>query len=169
MTLKYVNGSSNLGCQLNGVAIPRELWVTFACDPDSEGSFDNALVAEFEQCKYLLNVTSLYGCPLECRVPGASGAGSVCGGNGACGFDTDAGFSRCFCYDGFAGTYCQEAADSGASAQAVETAFLVIVCLMLAAVIGLTVYMVRRLQKLQVDPQAYSDLQGRFNELGMIA
>jgi hypothetical protein len=36
-------------------------------------------------------------------------------------------------------------------------------------VIGLVVFMFLKLRKLQVDPAAYDQLQGRFNELGMLS
>ena len=36
-------------------------------------------------------------------------------------------------------------------------------------VIGLVGFMFLKLRKLQVDPSAYEQMQGRFNELGMLA
>jgi hypothetical protein len=50
-----------------------------------------------------------------------------------------------------------------------EGVFLVITCLLLAAVFGVVVYMANKLRKLQIDPSSLADLSGRFNELGQVA
>lgn len=42
-----------------------------------------------------------------------------------------------------------------------EGVLLIIVCLALAAVVGAVGFMFIRLRKLQVDPSAYENLQGR--------
>ena len=61
--------------------------------------------------------------------------------------------------------------DAGAAAKGMsaEGVILVIVCIMLAGVLGGVGYMFVRLRKLQVDPGAYGQLEGKYNELGDIA
>jgi hypothetical protein len=92
----------------------------------------------------------------------------VCGGNGVCGFDTDANRAKCYCYAGYAGSSCAPAGAAAAGLSA-EGVILIVVCIVLAMVIGLVGFMFLKLRKLQVDPSAYEQMQGRFNELGMLA
>ena len=51
----------------------------------------------------------------------------------------------------------------------VEGVLLIIVCIGLVAVVGLTAYMVLRLRRINVSADAYGSLQGKFNELGQMA
>ena len=48
-----------------------------------------------------------------------------------------------------------------ASGLGVESILLIIVCIVLAGVLGLIGFMFLKLRRLQVDPAAYDDLQGR--------
>lgn len=56
---------------------------------------------------------------------------------------------------------CPVPAATSSGALSTEGILLIIVCLALAAVVGLVVFMFLRLRKLQVDPAAYENLQGR--------
>jgi hypothetical protein len=100
-------------------------------------------------------MASIAGCPLQCRT-----GSTLCNGNGACGYNTDAKRSQCFCYTGFTGSSCASGAPKppGLSAEAI---ILIVVLIALAAVVGLVVFMFLKLRKLTVDPGAYDQLQGR--------
>lgn len=92
----------------------------------------------------------------------------MCSSNGVCGYDTDAKKSRCFCNTNWEGSSCSDRTkESGALS--LEAIFLIIVCIILAGTMGLVGFMVLKLRRFQVDPAAYGELQGRFNELGQFA
>ena len=143
----------------------RTFTVSLLCAPVApQAVYTGANVFELNTCDYRMELKSSAGCPQECTGGGAS----ICGGNGVCGYDTDSQRSKCFCYTGFSGAGCapNSAAAQGLSAEGV---ILIVVCIVLLAVIALVAFMFMKLRKLQVDPAAYDQLQGRFNELGMLA
>lgn len=143
----------------------RSLSLELTCDPTvdpSSATYTAGLtVREENTCDYRVQVPSLAGCPLECQT-----GKNLCNGNGVCGFNVDAQRSQCYCFNNFAGSRCDVATATGALST--EGVLLIIVCLALAAVVGLVGFMFIRLRKLQVDPAAYENLQGRFNELGQL-
>lgn len=120
-----------------------------------KAQYTEASVVETDTCNYKLTLKSIAGCPTSC-VTGTN----VCSGNGICGFDTDSQSSRCFCYTGYQGGTCGEgaAASGGMSAEGI---ILIVVCIVLAGVLGVVAFMMLKLRKLQVDPAAYGELQGR--------
>jgi hypothetical protein len=50
-----------------------------------------------------------------------------------------------------------------------ESILLIIVCIVLAGVLGVVAFMVIKLRRLNVNPGAYNELQGKYNELGMMS
>lgn len=84
-----------------------------------------------------------------------------------CGYDRDANTARCFCNTGFEGDDCLTVSmpDNGIS---VEMVFLVIMVILLVISVAMVAFMLLRLRRLTVDPAAYGELAGRFNELGMV-
>jgi hypothetical protein len=145
----------------------RTFTVSLLCAPMPTTTFNtSATVFELNTCDYRMEIKSVAGCPTECT--GGPSSQSVCGGNGVCGFDTDANRAKCYCYAGYAGSSCAPAGAAAAGLSA-EGVILIVVCIVLAMVIGLVGFMFLKLRKLQVDPSAYEQMQGRFNELGMLA
>ena len=138
-----------------------ELTCDATIDPTTATYAAGVMVREENVCDYRVYIPSLAGCPLECRT-----GGNLCNGAGVCGYNADASRSQCFCFSGYGGNRCDTATKT--SGLGVESVLLIIVCLMLAGVVGLVGFMFLRLRKLQVDPAAYENLQGRFNELGML-
>ena len=170
VSLTMLNGEST-SCPRSRVPpygiISRTFTVSLLCAPMPTTTFyTSATVFELNTCDYRMEVKSVAGCPTECT--GGPGSQSVCGGNGVCGFDTDANRAKCYCYAGYAGSGCGPAGSAAAGLSA-EGVILIIVCVVLAMVIGLVGFMFLKLRKLQVDPSAYEQMQGRFNELGMLA
>ena len=51
---------------------------------------------EYEHCKYSVTLHSIHSCPLECSVSNLH----LCGGNGRCGYDGNAGVAQCMCNEG---------------------------------------------------------------------
>jgi hypothetical protein len=123
----------------------------------SVAAYSTASVREENTCSYRVQLPSIAGCPLQCRAPGDT---ALCSGNGVCGFNTDAGASQCYCYAGWSGGLCASAIPS-TSGLGVEGVFLIIVCVVLAGVLGLVAFMVVKLRKLAVNPAAYAELQGK--------
>jgi hypothetical protein len=121
-------------------------------------------VFERNTCDYQIELKSIAGCPTQCI-----NNGLLCANNGVCGYDTDAKRSKCFCFSGFTGGDCSASTSSASAALSGEAIILIVVCIVLSMVIGLVVFMFLKLRKLQVDPAAYDQLQGRFNELGMLS
>jgi hypothetical protein len=151
----------------------RSFTVELQCAPVSIGATPPLFANVFETdglCKYRMILQSIAGCPTACITNNGGGGGpaSICSGNGVCGYDSDNQYSKCFCYAGSTGPGCGSAA-AAASAVGVEGGLLIAGCLVLVLVIGMTVFMFLKLRKLQIDPAAYSELEGRFNELGMVA
>lgn len=128
-------------------------------------AYQSASVREENQCSYAVQLPSIAGCPLECR---AAGDTQLCSGHGVCGFNTDAQLSQCYCYNGWGGALCGSAVSSGGGL-GVEGVMLIVVCVALAGVIGLVAFMLLKLRRLNVNPAAYAELQGKYNELGQMA
>jgi hypothetical protein len=136
----------------------------------AQTTLPNANVFETDAtCMYRMILPSIAGCPTTCiSNNGLDGNPAViCNGKGVCGYDQDNGYSKCYCYSGSSGPGCTGGAVAAAG-MPVESILLIVVCIVLAAVIGMTGFMFLKLRKLQIDPAAYSELEGRFNELGMV-
>lgn len=146
---------------------PRTMSLELMCalTQPSVAAYSTASVREENTCSYRVQLPSIAGCPLQCRAPGDT---ALCSGNGVCGYNTDAGASQCYCYAGWSGGLCASAIPS-TSSLGVEGIFLIIVCVVLAGVLGLVAFMVVKLRKLAVNPAAYAELQGKYNELGQMA
>ena len=143
----------------------RTFSIELLCAPTqgTPATFSTSSVLEANVCDYRVQLKSLAGCPTAC-ITGSS----LCNGNGICGYNTDAKRSQCFCNAGASGAQC--AAHPTASKQlGAEGIILIIVCLMLAGVLGLVGYMFMRLRKLSVDPSAYGELQGKYNGASLLA
>jgi hypothetical protein len=163
VTLTYKGGNACGAPSFND----RTLKLTLLCRDDEAR---NAHVPTQERvrepydspCTYEFFIKTGYGCPTECPVRNDR----VCGGDGVCAYDTVAKTSKCFCNEGRDGADCsKESAGPGISADA---AALVLVCVLLLAVLGLLGFMYNKLRRVQLDPDAYSQLSHRFNELGQI-
>ncbi len=157
VVITFINGDSDWCSYISpNVRRNRTFSIELLCAPvPPQATYADASVIELNTCDYRMQLKSIAGCPLECLSNGA-----ICSSHGICGFDTDVGSSRCFCYSGFTGSDCSSpvADNSGTSA---ETVILIIVCIVLCLVIGLVAFMFLKLRKLQVDPAAYGELQGR--------
>lgn len=121
----------------------------------SVAAFNGGSVVEANSCDYRLQVKSLAGCPTACIT-----GNTLCSGAGVCGFNSDARRVQCFCNSGYSGGTCGTHT-SAAKGLSTEGVILIIVCIMLAGVLGLVGYMYIRLRKLNVDPSAYGDLAGK--------
>lgn len=170
VVLTYLNGDSCTG------GVKRSFELHFICRDDKVRSKNiptEEFVEEEELCVYKMNIFTGYGCPTEC--PRSGELEEICGGYGVCGYDAITSKARCFCDDGRKGDACDESGSSasassgGSSSHGGLVAALVIMCLLLVGVVGLVVYMWLKLRKLQLDPDAYSQLGNRFNELGQVS
>lgn len=151
-------------CNVNGAEVPRELRLVFQCSHDTSNKFDQEQVTETNTCHYYIQLNTIHGCPTQCL---DSKATTICSGNGICGYDTDAGRSRCFCNSGYAGSTCSSRTTKS-HRKTTEGVILAFVLLLLVAVVGMVAYMFLKLRRLNVDPSAYENLQGRFNQLSMM-
>lgn len=120
-------------------------------------AYQSASVREENQCSYAVQLPSIAGCPLECR---AAGDTQLCSGHGVCGYNTDAGLSQCYCYNGWGGSLCGSAVSSS-SGMGVEGIMLIVVCIALALVLAAVGFMLLKLRRLNVNPAAYAELQGK--------
>lgn len=150
----------------------RSFTVELPCAPVAvQSAYGDANVFETDgSCKYRMILPSIAGCPQQCITNlGNNGQpAQICNGRGICGYDSDNKYTKCFCYSGYKGNGCTEAVVAPAGLS-VESGLLIAAFIVLAGVIGMTVFMFTKLRKLQIDPAAYSELEGRFNELGMVA
>jgi hypothetical protein len=163
--LKYPGGDNDW-CNVDANGVPdtagtrrgnRSFSIELLCAPTqgNMASFAAASVVETNTCDYRVQLKSLAGCPTACIT-----GNTLCNGNGICGYNTDSQRNQCFCNAGANGAQCAAHAAPKAGMGA-EGIILIIVCLMLAGVLGLVGYMFVRLRKLQVDPSAYGELQGK--------
>jgi hypothetical protein len=127
-------------------------------------SYNQVSVREENTCSYRVQLPSIAGCPLECRAPADA---AVCSAHGVCGYNTDASKSQCYCFDGYTGALCGAAAPK--ASMSTESILLIIVCIVLAGVLGVVAFMVIKLRRLNVNPGADNELQGKYNELGMMS
>ena len=141
----------------------RTFSIELLCAPTqgTPAQFASSNVIEANVCDYRVQLKSLAGCPTTCLT-----GSTMCSGNGICGFNTDTQRNQCFCNAGSSGPQCASV-PKAASGLGAEGVILIIVCIMLAGVLGLVGYMFMRLRKLSVDPSAYGELQGKYNELSM--
>ena len=103
--IKYQNGDSCLA--LNGSFVPRSVLLVVEC-LDAPLNIQTERVYEDVACEYRIDVKSRFGCPLQCT-GGAKSAGSqVCGGHGVCGYDATNSKAKCFCNEGWTGSYCYD-------------------------------------------------------------
>lgn len=158
VVLQYPGGDS-VWCPKNASGFSRErtFSIELLCSPTqgTPAQFASSNVVEANVCDYRVQLKSLAGCPTTC-ITGSS----MCNGNGICGFNTDTQKNQCFCNAGASGPQCA-ATPKASTALGAEGIILIIVCLMLAGVLGLVGYMFMRLRKLTVDPSAYGELQGK--------
>lgn len=172
VVLTYLNGDT---CVQTGTK--RSFELHFICRDDASRSKNiptEEFVEEETLCVYRMNIFTGYGCPTECVRGGDDDV--ICGGKGVCGYDSVTEKARCFCDEGYTGDGCVEEGSSSSSSSSSSggssgglVAALVIMCLLLVGVVALVVYMGMKLRKLQLDPDAYSQLGNRFNELGQVS
>ena len=132
--------------------------LSVTCDPTVTGSAyrqgSGISVVETSACAYSLQLPSRAGCPLQCLT-----GKNLCSGHGVCGYNNDTQVSQCYCYNGWEGNACSVPISSGG--MSTEGVLLIIVCLALAGVLGFLAYMVLKLRRLNVNPQAYGQLEGK--------
>ena len=158
------NGGESTFCPANA---PRSFNLEIVCAPfvaKAPSDYLDVTCREANTCAYTVQLPNIAGCPTQCRAPSD---GVVCTGHGVCGYNADAGRSQCYCFDGYAGALCAAAAP--APRMALETILLIVVCVILAAVLGTVAFMVVKLRRLNVNPARYGELQGKYNELGQMA
>ena len=162
MTLTYTGGEATW-CPYG---TSRSLSLELVCAPvvGTPASYSLATCREKNTCSYTVQLPSIAGCPTQCRAPGDV---NVCSSQGVCGYNADAGKSQCYCFDGFTGALC--GAKAAAPGMSVETILLIVVCSVLALVLAAVAYMGLKLRRLNVNPAAYGNLQGRYNELGQMS
>ena len=138
---------------------PRTISLQLVCalTQPSPAAYSSVSVIETNTCSYSVQLPSIAGCPTQCRAPGDT---KLCSGNGVCGYNSDAMATQCFCYNGFTGGNCASTV-SVAAGLGVEGVLLIIVCIILAGVIGLTIFMLLKLRKLNVNPSSLSSLDGK--------
>ena len=163
VVLTYGGGESTF-CPANA---PRTFSVEVICAPfvpKSRYDYNLSTCRESNTCSYTVQLSHIAGCPTQCRAPAD---GVVCSGHGVCGYNADASRSQCYCFDGFTGSLC--AATAPAPRMSLETILLIVVCVILAAVLGVVAFMCVKLRRLNVNPARYGELQGKYNELGQMA
>lgn len=123
-------------------------------------------------CDYTVTLRTIHACPASREGEGALGVGcpridnNVCGMHGVCGYDEVARTARCYCGSKYTGTDCQKFHyKSLLSADALVIALTVI----LTAVVICTIFFVwNKLRKISVNPDAFDNLESKFNELGQM-
>ena len=129
VTLKYINGGYDDGCQTeNG---NRQFTINFVC-PDAQRGYewDTTNMYKFEnleglatfdtfvienegnkygddgKCGYFIEIKNSLACPWQCITPVNDKEFQICSGHGKCAADPYAGLVRCICDYGFIGDDC---------------------------------------------------------------
>lgn len=141
----------------------RSLTIHFLCTTDP--AFQNILmketVEETDKCKYDVFTASIYACPRECY----GDQMEICSHHGVCGYDTDRKAAKCFCNPGYSGAYCSDeiVPESGLSAAG---GVLIFICILLALVFGVLIYLWLQIRSLRLDTSAYKSLGGGPDSAG---
>lgn len=119
--------------------------------PDFEADCNVVVGTIYEPtpCAYHVNIDTVLGCPMSCR----GGGSQACSGRGICAEDSSAGgVTRCFCDEGRAGTYCENAADtSSITTRSPNTVLTVFVLILLFAALGLGYALYRKIRGFHGD------------------
>lgn len=117
---------------------------------------------EYTSCSYTITMPSVYGCPLECPVSNRK----LCGGNGHCAYDEDKNAARCFCNNGYEGSDCGDETSTKASSNYSPALLGLIITLfiIILALIGSLLFMVRQLSAYKEDLANYQVLKGGEEE-----
>ena len=93
--------------------------------------------------------------------------GNVCGSQGVCGYDSSIKTTRCFCTSQYSGTDCTTFQYK--SLLSVNT-LVMLLTIVIALVTICTIFFVwNKLRKINVNPDAFENLENKFNELGQMA
>lgn len=124
----------------------RKLRLYFECDPhDVDGNIpDEELISERESCTYDMHITSRYGCPLNCPLQD----GTLCSGQGWCGYDKTALKARCYCDQLYEGPACERLKKKSGGMTTTE-ATLVVVVVLFFAVFGLLAFILLKIRQLK--------------------
>ncbi len=105
-------GGAGTGLQ----AMDRAVALYFHCEDDPTPLPTSEQVDEMIQCLYIINIKSIYGCPLECQedfeIVSKDPGFHVCSSHGECGWDRDKKQPACFCDEGWYGPNCAQACNS---------------------------------------------------------
>lgn len=100
---------------------------------------------------------------LECPIS----ENNICGKHGVCGYDLHAKKARCYCGDNYKGTTCSEFEYK--SLLSVNALVIFATVLLTLIVICTIFYVWNKLRKISVNPDAFENLESKFNELGQMA
>ena len=139
LQLTYTGGQQ---CNHGGMPF-RQVTLMFGC---STTQIPTPTVAnEPSHCHYVVEMNSVFGCPLECPLGGADR--ELCGGHGLCGYDKTNKAPKCFCDTGYAGIDCSTAADDSGSGGNGAIIGLLVTLLLVAVVLGVVLFFVVRMLK----------------------
>lgn len=162
VALTYLGGDSCDGGRLN-----RSMTLKFVCS-SSWGNTPNAKVEENE-CSYMLEFQTVFGCPQECPFVDRK----MCGGFGFCGMDTDNDAPRCFCNEGRTGVDCMtmlaDVDQGGCNGTCIALIFVVLLLVSLLIAGGVIWYRVNKLAKLNIKFGELSDTFDNGEAVGLKA
>lgn len=158
VTLKYTNGDK-CGWPVNDQN--RSLAIHFLCYDDGANIPDQEPVENTDYCSYEVFVRSTFGCPTACFGSNFK----LCSSHGVCGYDPDESRARCFCNEGYEGTYCSSATPPPQTGMTGESVVLILVSLLLIVVLGVLGYLWMKIKTLRLDPAAYNTLGGGDEDL----
>lgn len=90
----------------------------------------------------------------------------MCGPHGVCGYDSDLKNTRCFCTSDYSGEDCMTFQYK--SLLSINT-LVIAVTIVLTLITICTIFFVwNKLRKINVNPDAFENLENKFNELGQM-
>lgn len=107
---------------------------------------------EPESCQYVVEMQSMYGCPLECPIT----SNGLCNSHGHCHYDTTVKAPYCYCNEGYTGPDCSGGSSSSSSTSGTyqaELGILIFLMIVLILLVGFVVYTLYRVTVFRQDQQ----------------
>ncbi|KAK8809487.1 hypothetical protein WA158_000430 [Blastocystis sp. Blastoise] len=163
VVLTYQNGDyCCVDSQCTNTALS-SLVINWICTDNSFKMPSQAIISDnVNTCASTLVIESTYACPTECPIVNDH----LCNNHGSCGYDLSNANAHCYCNSGWYGESCNMIIE--VDLMDINT-WAIIITILLSLIVIITVISVYlKLRKINVDPDAFENLETKFNELGQM-
>ncbi|KAK8809779.1 hypothetical protein WA158_000722 [Blastocystis sp. Blastoise] len=163
VVLTYQNGDFCCINSLCTITAPSSLVINWICTDSSFKMPSQAIISDnANTCASTLTIESTYACPTQCPVANDH----LCNNHGSCGYDLSNANAHCYCNSGWYGESCNMIIE--VDLMDINT-WAILITILLSLIVIITVISVYlKLRKINVDPDAFENLETKFNELGQM-